>query len=29
VKIQWDGMSHRQVMRSIELIGAELAPRLA
>jgi alkanesulfonate monooxygenase SsuD/methylene tetrahydromethanopterin reductase-like flavin-dependent oxidoreductase (luciferase family) len=29
VKIQWDGMSHRQVMRSIELIGAELTPRLA
>jgi hypothetical protein len=29
VKVQWDGMPHREVMRSIELIGQELAPRLA
>jgi alkanesulfonate monooxygenase SsuD/methylene tetrahydromethanopterin reductase-like flavin-dependent oxidoreductase (luciferase family) len=29
VKVQWDGMPHRDVMRSIELIGQELAPRLA
>ncbi len=28
VKIQWAGMDHRDVMRSIELIGNELAPRL-
>jgi alkanesulfonate monooxygenase SsuD/methylene tetrahydromethanopterin reductase-like flavin-dependent oxidoreductase (luciferase family) len=29
VKIQWAGMPHREVLRSIELIGEQLAPRLA
>ena len=29
VKVQWAGMPHSEVMRSIELIGEQLAPRLA
>jgi alkanesulfonate monooxygenase SsuD/methylene tetrahydromethanopterin reductase-like flavin-dependent oxidoreductase (luciferase family) len=28
IKIQWPGMDHRDVMRSIQLIGDQLVPRL-
>ena len=29
VKVQWDGMPHRDVLRSIQLIGEQLVPRLS
>ena len=29
VKIQWAGMPHREVMRSIELVGSDLVPAVA